>query len=225
MGWFDSFLADGGWVGPAILGGAMLYSSQQSAAANLAAAQIAADSQRRQAEAIREGNALAQQRFMAAQEQAAPSVARMQQMAAADPHGLSQQQQAQVDDARRTTMSALQVSGLRGSGRAAVAAVRRAEDNTRGRLVEENQRRADSANTSLASQYFGAGQQAAALDANAGQAIGRGIEAEGALGANAMLANTALNARALGDVAAVTADALKEGRRSYYRDNRPSEGG
>lgn len=45
----------------------------------------------------------------------------------------------------------------------------------------------------------------------------------GELNANALLATTTLQGRALGDVAAVTADALKEGRRSYYRDNRPSE--
>lgn len=224
-GWFSNFIGDGGWVGPALMAGATLYVGQQAAAANVQAAQIAAQAQARSAAAIQEGNRLAQQRFEQTQAQAQPAVDALQRIAASDPYTLTLQQEQEVDDTRRQTLNALSVSGLRGSGRATVAAVRQAEDNTRGRLIQQNQQRADAATTGLASQYFSATGQAANVDAATGQAVGGTIQNQGNLQAESLLANTSLQGRALGDVAAVTADALKEGRRSYYRDNRPNEGG
>lgn len=237
-GWFSKFIGDGGWVGPAMMAGATLYVGQQAAAANVQAAQIAAQAQARSAAAIQEGNRLAQQRFeqqqadtKAMQAQIQPAVGRLQTMAAADPYAMTPQQDQEVDDTRRQTLNALAVSGLRGSGRATVAAVRRAEDNTRGRLIQQNQQRADAATTNLSGQYFslqGAGNQmatqAANVDASTGQAVGGTIQNQGNLQAESLLANTSLQGKAIGDIAAVTADSLKEGRRSYYRDNRPAEG-
>lgn len=223
MSWLGEFLGDGGWIGPAIMAGATLYVGNQAAAANLQAAQIAAQAQARSAAAIQEGNRMAQQRFEQVQTQTAPAVEGLQRIAASDPYAFSPGQEQELADSRRQTMNALAVSGLRGSGRATVAAVRQAEDNTRGRLIEQNRSRADSATTNLAGQYFGVAGQAATVDSQTGLAVGSSLENQGAMQANALLANTSLQGRALGDIAAVTADALKEGRRSYYRDNRPQE--
>jgi hypothetical protein len=223
MGWFDSFIGDGGWIGPALMAGATLYASNQATQANLQAAQIAAQASARQVDAIREGTALAQQRFDTVQQQAQPAVQQLQRIAATDPYALSPAQQQEVDDARRQTLNALAVSGLRGSGRATVAAVRKVEDSTRGRLIDQNQQRADTATTGLAGQYFNAVGQAANIDAASGYAAGHGYANQGGIQASALLANANVQGRALGDIAAVTADALKEGRKSYYRDNKPAE--
>jgi hypothetical protein len=236
-GWFGNFLSDGGWVGPALMAGATLYVGQQAAAANVQAAQIAQQTANRQLAMQAQQNALADQRFQQTsamleeqKAQAAPSVAKLQQTAASDPNMLTPEQEQQVADTRRTALSALQVSGLRGSGRATVATVRRTEDDTKNRLISQNQGRVDAANNALSSQYFNTtGQQVgAATNQNVvgqqGAATQAGIVGQqGATEANSLLANTSLYGRAVGDVAAVTADALKEGRRSYYRDNRPGE--
>lgn len=236
-GWFSNFISDGGWVGPALMAGATLYVGQQAAAANVQAANIAAQTANRQMALQQEANVLAQQRYdqtnaMLEQQkaQAAPAVAKLQQVAASDPYAMTPEQDQQISDTRRTALSALQVSGLRGSGRATVATVRRTEDDTRGRLVAQNQARVDAANNSLSNQYFNTtGQQVNAASSqnaanqNAANTASGILGQQGSTDANALLANTQVYGRAVGDVAAVTADALKEGRRSYYRENRPGE--
>lgn len=236
-GWFSSFISDGGWVGPALMAGATLFVGQQAAASNVQAANIAARTAQQQMALNQQSNALAQQRYdqtnaMLEQQkaQAAPAVAKLQQVAASDPYTLTPEQDEQVDDTRRVALSALQVSGLRGSGRATVATVRKTEDDTRGRLISQNQQRVDAANNALSSQYFNTtGQQVQASGAQNAAGVQAATTQAGIIGqqgstdANSMLANTQLYGRAVGDVAAVTADALKEGRRSYYRDNKPGE--
>lgn len=210
-------------------GGGHVQAAQIAAQAQHQAAVAQAQAAERQAQAIRQGNQLAQQRFETVQQQAQPAVEGLQRIASSDPYALTPQQEQEIADSRRTAMNALAVSGLRGSGRATVDAVRGSEDATRGRIVARNQARSDTATTGLAGQYFTAVGKAAGLDASTGEAVGKAVGKAydptkmGELNANALLATTTLQGRALGDVAAVTADALKEGRRSYYRDNRPSE--
>jgi hypothetical protein len=225
MGWFSDFFSGGDWVGAAIGGAASVAGAVISSNANQAAAEKAAAGAQAQADAIKQGNALAQQRFEKVQGDTAGAL-QYQQETIAGANGLTPQQQAALEDTRRQTNNALAVSGLRGSGRAAVAAVRRTEADFTNNALDQNRRRADQAASSLSGQYFQAGNQAANTDVRSGMAQGQANFQTGMIGAEQGIADATQRGRAIGDIASIINDTAKEGRRSNYgatRSARPSE--
>lgn len=213
--WFSSFFSNGNWIPAALLAGATIYSATTASRANVEAANKATAAAREQANAIREGNRLAQQRFDTVQATTAPAVA-YQTEAMNSGTALQPWQQQQVDDTRRVATNALNLSPLRGSGRAMVAAIRKVEEGTTNQFLEQNRQRADRAASGLAGQYFSAGTQAANLDASTGRAAGQAAWNQGLIDADATTADATLRGRAIGDLATIINDAAKEGRRSSY---------
>ncbi len=207
MGWFDSFFSGGNWLPAALMTGATIYSATTASNANRQAAQI-------QANAINQSTALANQRFQAVQQQAAPGIAYQQQaIQQAGTGGLTAAQNIAVDDARKQAVNAMSVSGLRGSGAAVTDAVRRVEAGTTANFMDQNQGRADRAATALSSQYFGAANAMGANDTRAGYATGQ-------IGADLTTSDASLRGRAIGDIATIIADASRDGSRRGAYDGR-----
>lgn len=72
----------------------------------------------------------------------------------ADPRQMTGNQQRMIDDFQRDSVATLAASGLRGSGRAGVAAVNEGRAKLLADLYDQNQKRADSAASTLNSQGF-----------------------------------------------------------------------
>lgn len=221
MSWFSDFLSGGSWVAPLISGAASVTGAVIASNANERASERAAQAAQQQAEEIRRGNTLAQQRFEQNRADAEPGMAYQRQMIG-QADQLTDAQRAQLDDVRRVTGNQLALSGLRGSGRAAVAAVRRSETDFVNSAMESNRRRADQAAGSLAQQGFRANELAANTDAATGRAIGQGAMQAGLYDAESGLANAQIRGRAIGDIGTIINDTLKEGRKSNY-GRRPTE--
>lgn len=223
MSWFSNFIS-GDWFGAAAVAGATVAGAVISADANKEAARMASDASQRQADEIRRGNTLAQQRYDAVQEQTAPAVARTTAMMNQG-ETLTDAQREQIDEARRVTTNQLSVSPLRGSGRATVAAIRKVESDLTNDLTQQNRTRADQATRELTSQNFAATNAAAGLDAATGRAVGAAAMNEGVINANATTATGSLRGQVIGDIGTIINDAWKETRRSGYGTDRAKKPG
>lgn len=222
-GWLDGFLSSGNWIAPTLLVGATAYSANSAAKANKQAAQIAQQTSRDQIAAIDRGTALSKEQFQQIQDATAPAVTYQRSVVAA-PTVLQPWQQTAVDDARRQTVNSLTAAGMGGSGRSMVAAVRKVEGDVTGQYLQGNQQRADTAASSLASQYFGAASNAARADQTAGIYDASAIGQQGQTTANATTADATLRGKALGDIATVVNDTWKAGRRGEYQTDKAQIG-
>lgn len=221
MSWFSDFFSGGSWIDPVIKGGASIIGATIAADANREAGERASQAAQQQAEAIRQGNALAQQRFEQTRADTLPALTYQKEQIARG-EKLTPDQEARLGDVRRTAQNALAVSGLRGSGRATVALVRQSEADFTNNAMAQNRQNANQSATSLSSQYFRANDNAANTDAATGRAVGQGLATAGMYDAQAGLSNANLRGRAIGDIGTIINDTLKEGRRSNY-DRRPTE--
>jgi hypothetical protein len=225
MSWFDDFIggvSGSNWIAPLISGAATVTGAVMASNANREAADRASAGAQAQADAIRQGTALAQQRFETVQRQTQPAVDYQREvMAGADT--LTPSQIEARKDVQRQTNYALSASGLRGSGRAAVAAVRKADTDFTNAALDANRRRADSAASGLSGQYFSANSQLASNDIRGGMATGAAANQQGLIGADYAVSDASLRGRAIGDIASLVNDTAKEGRKSNYRTNRPTE--
>lgn len=152
-------------------------------------------------------------------------------------------QQQQLDDIRRRTENSLAGSGFRGSGRARVSAMRAVEGDARNRFLEANrannrQERQFAQNAkrgvagTLASGAFGANNATAAANLSEGRSLAdiergtanlqvRGLEQQSAAGerqanvaANRSIADAAIGANAIGDLAGAFDPGLRKSRYS-----------
>lgn len=224
MSWLSGFFSSGNWIAPTLLAGATILSASTAAKANERAAQIAAQGTQAQAAAIDRSTSLARQQFQEVKDQTAPAVSYQQQVMATQPGVLQPWQQNAVEDARRQTLNALSVSGLRGSGQATVAAVRKVEDGVTGGFMRDNQKRSDTAASTLANQYFGAAGNQARVDQTGGiyqaQVAGQGAN----VAAGQELADAELRGKALGDLGTIVNDTWKSGRRGEYEPKQKTIG-
>lgn len=207
-------------VGGVINGAASLFGASKAADANVEAANIYAQSADKQAEAIREGNQLAQERYDQLMEIGKPGISHLREVTLTDPYELTPGQKTSLDDIRRQTTNVLNNSGLRGAGRSITAAIKDVENDARGKFIDANIGRRDNAAAGLTGQY-GAGVSGGAQTAiNAGNATGNAALAGGTANANANTANAGLWGAAIGDVAGIVASELKSmDRESRYADN------
>lgn len=201
------------------LGGANVYSSYVAQDANIEAARLANEGAMANAEAIREGNRRAQERFETLQAQSAPAQSYLRRTMVEAPSTLTPMQKQQLDDLRRDTTATLAANGLRGAGRATVAAVRATESDFRNRAFDSNRARSDRAASQLANQFATASTNAAMLDQDTGKAIGTGMNTAGVNAAGATTANAGLRGQAIGDIASLVRTELKDQEReSRYQD-------
>lgn len=217
--WDDlsGFFSESSFLGPLLLGGAVVGSAVISSQANDRAAAVAADSRNRELAAIEAGNRAAQERFDQQQAQAAPAVSQLRTIAMTPPGTLTPEQQQGLEDARRSTLRSLNASGLRGSGRATTAVIKSVESDARNRAVATNQARSDAATQQLANQGFAAGTNAANVDSRTGTAVGAAERQAGTTAANLQTAQGAIQGQALADVASIIAGGQKA-RASRFRD-------
>lgn len=204
--------------GVAALGGAAISTLGNNAAADKAsnatrdAAQIGAD-------ALREGQRLADERLEKQRRDAEPAVQYLKRVMAQDPGQLTPEQLTARDNMRRDVNARLSASGLRGAGRAGVAAANRADLEFSDNAFTTNQRRADTAATGLAGDYNAATRSLADLDRATASSIGnissRAVERGGTIDANAGLANANQWGSAMGMIGSIIADE-KKGRQSNY---------
>lgn len=200
----------------AIVGGASLYSSSQASKANKQAAQIAARGAQAQADAIREGNRMADQRLQQISAETAPGTSYLRTVVS-NPMALTPLQQQQLEETRRQSTNALRRSGLSGSGRAVTAAIKNVESDFTNRAMDSNMRRADSAATNLSGANIAAQTGGANLEASTGRAQGQAASTGADAAAGATIANGRLGGQAIGDLAGVIAADVK-GRESRYAD-------
>ena len=209
-------IGGGDLLGTALQVGGTVVGAKLASDANDKAAEQARIAAQRQAEAIAAGNAAAQARFDAVQQQTAPGLSRLHHVVS-NPNTLTPQQQAQLDELRRRTANQLATSSLRGSGRAITQAIKDVEADYMRRALDENARRAHAAAGHLAGPYFNAAGQSAALDTSTGVAQGKAVQASGLTDAGSTLANEQLRGAAMGDVTSLIATTAK-GRESRYAD-------
>lgn len=114
-----------------------------------------------------------------------------------------------LDEARRTGIDSLNGGSLRGSARATAATVGKIEGDVRNAMLAQNQNRADNAASSLAEQYFSAGNTMANNTVGTGQVASQGLTSVGQLQSNNAINQGAINGTAIGDIGAVIADSLK----------------
>lgn len=140
---------------------------------------------------------------------------------------LTPAQELALSDARRETTNALQGSGLRGSARATAATIQDVEGRMRTGFIDANRNRSDSASSSLASQYFSAGDKTADIYGTQGQRVSQGLVNVGDLnqrniaqqGQNVtdnILNTGTIKGSAIGNIGAVIADEIK--RKSSYEE-------
>lgn len=196
-------------VAPTVINaGVKLYGASQTADAyNKATKDTIAATQKATAanlEAQREANAI----LKSQQGMASPGLLQLQRTISQQDTLTPAQIQA-LDDARRTTIDSLSTGGLRGSAAATAATVRKVEGDMRGRFMDTNQNRANSAAGSLAGQYFTAGDKAAQVAVNTGNTISSGLTSVGDLNANNTIRQNAITGTAIGDIGATITDYLK----------------
>jgi hypothetical protein len=202
----------------AILGGAALSSN-----ANKKAAKEARAGSEANAEAIREGNRLAQARYEDQRRISEPAINYLQRVMAQDPNALTPEQQRGFADYQRGAQARLAASGLRGAGRAGVASVNEGAAGYMADAYGTNQRRSDTAAQRLAGGYFDANDASASLDRDTARAGGMASRDAGYLGANAGTANAAQWGTAMGALANLFAKESKE-RAPQYTQQKPPYG-
>lgn len=204
--------------GDIIEGVTKIVTSKQRADANRAATDRVAAGAQAQADAIREGNRLAQLRFDELAELGEPGITALRSVVASDPRRLTPGQELSLSDTRRDTINALNRSGLRGSGRAVLAGLRGVESDVRGRAVESNLSRRDAASRVLAGQSAAATTRSGEIDIATGRAVGEAANRTGELAGATDFANANLRGQTLGDVAAIISSEDKsKGRSSKFK--------
>lgn len=215
----SNFFSSPSALGFLSLAGANVYTNIENTRANLEAAQMATQGVVDQANAIREGNQQAQERFDQMRADAAPAQTYLRRQMVSNPADLTPNQKLQLEDLRRDTSASLAANGLRGAGRAQTAALRKVESDYLANAFDSNRNRSDSAASKLANQYTTATTQSADLMAKTGRAIGDASNQSALYGANATTANSALRGQAIGDIASLARSELKD----QERESRYSE--
>lgn len=196
------------WVPALIAGGASIFGTVQSTNANKDATKAANAATAAGTKAQTDALLRTEQIMREQQAAAAPGLMRTQQiMGGADT--LTPAQLAALDDARRTSIDALQGGSLRGSARATADTVRKVEGDMRTGFLDSNRGRADNAAATLTGQYFGAGNNIAQANNQAGQALSQGLISAGNNNANLITANAGIQGKAIGDIGAIIADQIK----------------
>lgn len=206
-------------LSPIIQAGATIASTVIQTGANKDAAEAQAAALEAQAQAIREGNAEAAERFAEQAAQTEIGVSRLRSVVA-NPEQLTPLQKQQLAEARQQTITSLSGAGLSGSGRAKFEAVRGVESDFFNRVNEANIGRADRAASQLAGANFDATRQAANIDRDARAPV---LEAQaGTQDAQSNLANSLLTGQAIGNIAGIIS-ADRKGRESRRPRRRSDE--
>ncbi len=226
MGWLtDAFdfvtgFFDGGDVTSSLIeGGASLAGAAIASKANSDAAKTVAEGYTSQADAIREGNAAAQDRYARTIGQTAPATDYLRSLVALDPYNLTPGQKTGREDTLRGARNRLAASGLRGAGRAGVATMNEADRRFTDRAVSRNLSRADAAAQLLSGRGFDAANRAASADLNTGVQVS-GAQSRTAEGnANSDLANAALKGSVVSTLSSFIAnDTKNKSRESRYKE-------
>jgi len=189
-------------------------------AANTRAAQMVRDSNAQAAQAIQSGNAAATTELARTRTAGAPGVAHLNSVVAGHQPGVMTPAQAETLRQQRMETAARLSSRL--GGRSAVAVADEGVKRTTAAFDEQNQRRVDSAASTLAGMSTGAGNAIANLNVNAGTNAGRLLSDSGVADANAVTANGNIDATTLGGaLQSVFARDRGEERRSRYQNPGP----
>lgn len=226
MGWLSDITKSvfggssdaGSIVGDLVSTGAEFYGSYSAQKANEKAADKVAEAERANAEAIREGNQLAQDRYDQIYAETGPARNALLQSAASNPYDLTPSQSQGLEDVRRDATAGLAASGLRGAGRTVTQSLKDVESTYRNSAYDTNLRRVDSANSYLAGKGYSAADNNAAIDQATGRTDGDAIVRSAETTAQAGINNEGLRGATLGSIASYAADDLKmRGRDSKYK--------
>lgn len=160
-------VADANRQGAQIAGDAAIRGAQIQAEAN---ARAQAEARRYAEEAIARAEAAKQEAqaiYGRTQEQTAPGVTYLRQVAA-NPGELTPEQQQALIDSRRAIGNTIHNSSFAGSGRSAAALIKRGETDFVNNALTQNRARSDQAASTLAGQHFQAGQGSAQAATTAG---------------------------------------------------------
>lgn len=175
--------------------------------------------------AMKEANKIEQAKLAEATRQyedlkttAAPAVSYLQNLISVPQGGLYQDQVAAQEDNRRQALNDLSHSGLRGSGRAVTASLKSIDSDFVNNALAQNRGARQAAAGQLTGPYFNAGSNIAQATLNGGRTQADNVAEQGANTGNAMLANTQLIGKAIGDISSLAASEIK-GRDSRYSDD------
>lgn len=188
--------------------------------ANTRAAQMVRDSNAQAAQAIQSGNAAATTELARTRTAGAPGVAHLGSIVAGYQPGVLQPYQAEQLRRMREEAGAKLTSKL--GGRSAVAVGDELMRRGAATFDEQNQRRVDSAASTLAGMSTGAGNAIANVNMTAGTNAGKLLSDAGVAGANATTASGNIDAATLGGaLQSVFARDRSEERRSRYQNPGP----
>lgn len=209
----------------AAAGAATYYGASQSADANATAAGIAQQNRDANVKLLREAaekaNAYITPLLQQGQAIAAPGITRMTAAAAQDPYTLTPQQQIELNDRNLAAKRGIPLA-FRGSGRATTAMINDTVNRGRAAMIDENQRRGDTAASNLASQGMSTVRTAVPALANVATGSASNIAAENTGAAQAAVSaetgTAASNNAALSSIASFFANQAKDdARESRYK--------
>lgn len=192
-----------------ITAGATVYGVKQASKSSDAAAKQMTDATKAGTDATLHGLDMAKKELDINRTAASPGLMATQALISRG-SALTPQQEMAVADSRDQALNALKGSSLRGSARATSAIVSDTDQRVRNAFMDQNQNRADSAATGLASQYFGAGNMMSNNATQAGNAVSQGLLNTGAINSANTMGQGTLRGQAIGDIGAVIADQVKE---------------
>lgn len=226
MGFFDTvtdfFSSNDDLFSSALKLGGSAFASYQQSKANDDAAKRYERAQQANSQAILQANEDANARYQDQKERTQDAVSFLRNVVDGDPYKLTPSQQEELARRRETASAQLHSSGLRGAGKAVTAAIKSVENDARGRMIDSNIRRSDSAAGGLASQYFNADTNAATSGLRTAGLVGNNAVNSAVVRSNADIANASAKGQALGDIASIVATQTKDrdGRKSRYERSR-----
>ncbi len=188
--------------------GATILGAKESSKASNQASERLIDAQNRATDAELKALEAARATQLQQQQAASPGLIAQQQIVGQG-DALTPLQMRQLDDARRKTADSLQGGSLRGSARATSATIADVEGRMTDQFMDSNRKRADSAASMLAGQYFGAGNQISNLQQKTGASVSNGIVNTGEVDAANTMGQAAIKGNAIGDIGALIADQFK----------------
>lgn len=232
MGWFSDVadvvmdFADSDFGSTVISGvadiGGDVIGAKLAGDANRDAAKTVARGYEAQANAIRQGNQLAQDRFNTIIEQGQPATDYLRTVVANDPYTLTPGQQTGRETVLRDARNRLASSGLRGAGRAGVAAINEADRGYYNHSVDRNMSRSDQAANLLSGRGTNAVMAGANADLNTGVRVAGTIPGAADAQAGADVANASLKGAVIGSLGSFIAqDAKDRSRESRYKNWKP----